>query len=275
MNFAHLSDTHVLCRRSQTNQLLELVDDGKKLAQAITAALNHPQKPELMIITGDLVHEGTAEDYAYFKSILEDNCKGIPYVVCLGNHDRRQAFWEGFLEKTGVAKPYVETTMINGLRIIALDTSPVDGNEIGEMPQEQLDYLAKELKTAAPKGTIVILHHPPQGFVLKGFEGLCPVRDAFANIVEGTDVKAVLSGHTHYLSCHSKNGVTYATAASTAFSMDNAKKGDLDFIDACSYNLGRITEDSVYVGTETVNYQYKTLLTMKAADMEKMLKNQK
>ena len=118
-----------------------------------------------------LVHEGTAEDYAYFKSILEDNCKGIPYIVCLGNHDRRQAFWEGFLEKTGVAKPYVETTMINGLRIIALDTSPVDGNEIGEMPQEQLDYLAKELKTVAPKGTIVILHHPPQGFVLKGFEG--------------------------------------------------------------------------------------------------------
>ena len=140
------------------------------------------------------------------------------------------------------------------------------------MPQEQLDFLKEQLKQPAPKGSVILLHHPPLGNVLAGFDSLCPRRDAFHEIVRGSDVKAVLSGHTHFVTVNTCDGVFYSTAASTAFSMDNTKSDGMYFIDACSYNLGRITDTGVYVGVETVGYQYNDLFQMSNEAMAQLLK---
>lgn len=274
MNFVHISDTHVLLEKPEANEAFNaslLVDDGTRLRAAIEKAKTYPEKPDVFFLTGDLVHEGTAEDYRFLKSILDGACGDIPYFIALGNHDRRAAFWEGFCGESGKQEPYVNSADFDGLRVISLDTSPVDGNEVGEMPQEQLDFLQKELEQPAPKGTVVLLHHPPLGNVLSGFDNLCPRRDAFHAIVKNSDVKAVLSGHTHFVSVNTCDNIFYSTAASTAFSMDNAQSDGMHFIEACSYNLGRITENGVYVGVETVGYQYKELYTMSNEAMAKLL----
>lgn len=278
MNFVHLSDTHILLEKPQENPHFNaalLVDaGGAKLRAAIQKARNYPQKPDVFFFTGDLVHEGKAQDYRFLKNLLDEACGDIPYYVALGNHDRRQAFWAGFYEEAGKSDPYVNVAMLDGLRIISLDTSPVDGTAAGELPQDQLSNLKNELKTPAPKGTVVLLHHPPLGNVLAEFDELCPRRDAFHTIVKNSDVKLVLSGHTHFLTVNTQDGIVYATAASTAFSMDNSKTDGIRFIDACAYNLGRITKDGVYVGEETVGYAYQDLYTMSSEAMAQLIKQE-
>lgn len=276
MNFVHLSDTHVLFEKPQENEQFNaalLVDDGSSLRAAIQKAVRYPQKPDVFFLTGDLVHEGTAEDYRFLKSILDEACEGIPYFLALGNHDRRGAFWEGFYGEEGKTDPYVAVDELDGLRVISLDTSPTDGNEVGEMPQEQLDFLKRVLEKPAPKGSVVLLHHPPLGNVLSGFANLCPKRDAFHEIVKNSDVKVVLSGHTHFLTVNTRDSILYSTAASTAFTMDNACVDAVRFVDACDFNIGRIAEDGVYIGAETAGKPYQTLYTMTHAAMAHLIQH--
>lgn len=54
---------------------------------------------------------------------------------------------------------------LNGLRVIALDTS-VPGFHHGELGADRLEWLAGEPATPAPDGTILALHHPPVPSVL-------------------------------------------------------------------------------------------------------------
>ncbi|WP_246271743.1 hypothetical protein [Amycolatopsis acididurans] len=84
--------------------------------------------------------------------------------------------------------------MIGGLRIIALDSS-VPGHGHGELSGGQLDWLARELATPAPDGTILAPHHPPLQDVLvpttsmRGVTGACFTRvDMFPDTAIATSV---------------------------------------------------------------------------------------
>lgn len=275
MNFVHLSDTHLLHSRpapgGTTYDPALVADDGSRLRAALKAAVAHPQRPDFVILTGDLVHEGEAEDYRFLRSILEECCQGIPYYVCLGNHDRHAAFWEGFMGESGKSAPYVTTVMQEGLRIVILDSSPEDGDAVGTLPQEQLDYLRDELKTSAPKGTVVLLHHPPLGNVMESMDDLCPRREELCELLAGGEVKAVFSGHTHFFTCNYADTVLYATAASTVMSMDNRVQSGISFIDTCSFNIGRITAQGVQIGFENLYEGHRTLARITPEMMAKMM----
>lgn len=59
------------------------------------------------MLTGDLVHEGTEEDYRYLRELIERERGGIPVIPVLGNHDFKQAFYRGYLgeERTAAIQP--------------------------------------------------------------------------------------------------------------------------------------------------------------------------
>lgn len=274
MNFFHLSDTHLVRPDQESGTSARknpIVDDGTRLKAVLQAAVNYPQKPDFFLITGDLVHEGEAEDYRLLREILEENCGGIPYYVCLGNHDRHAAFWEGFLGELGTAAPYYNSAMQEGLRIITLDSSPEDGCISGKVTPEQIAFLREELKTSAPKGTIVILHHPPKGTVYKSFEGHCLAVPELNELLESGEVRAVFSGHTHFMSCTAAGSALYATAGSTAFSMATREtEGGMTFTDQSVWNLVRLTEREIFVGTENMD-QNNVLLHLSEAEMSEML----
>ncbi len=71
LNFIQLSDTHLLKLRPVSGTAAydpaRITDDGAKLKAALRAAIAHPQRPDLLFLTGDLMHEGTAEDYRYLR----------------------------------------------------------------------------------------------------------------------------------------------------------------------------------------------------------------
>ncbi len=112
--------------------------------------------------------------------------------------------------------------LVNGLRIVALDTS-VPGHHHGEVSDAQLAWLARVLDVPAPCGTILAMHHPPLPTVADLAVAVELVdQHRLASVLEGTDVRAILAGHLHYSSFGSFAGIPVSVASSTCYTQDLA-----------------------------------------------------
>ena len=112
--------------------------------------------------------------------------------------------------------------LVNGLRIVALDTS-VPGHHHGEVSDAQLAWLARVLDVPAPCGTILAMHHPPLPTVADLAVTVELVEQhRLAAVLEGTDVRAILAGHLHYSSFGTFAGIPVSVASSTCYTQDLA-----------------------------------------------------
>jgi 3',5'-cyclic AMP phosphodiesterase CpdA len=164
----------------------------------------------------------------------------------MGNHDERPEFSSAFFgEQT--TEPLDRVYRVGGLRIIALD-STVPGYHHGELTLEQLDWLRDELKTPAPEGTLIALHHPP---IPTPIEIMAIIelqdQDRFAEVIRGTDVRGILAGHLHYSTSGTFAGVPVSVASATCYAIDNSGgPGSLVGRDAGqAFNLVHLYDDSV------------------------------
>jgi hypothetical protein len=116
--------------------------------------------PDLVVITGDLVDHGEAEEYDHFRVMLAP--LHMPVLVIPGNHDAREplraAFaGNGYLPADGFLQFVVEDWP---LRIVALDTL-VPGEVGGALCEERLAWLDRALAAAPERPTVLLMHHPP------------------------------------------------------------------------------------------------------------------
>jgi Icc protein len=107
--------------------------------------------------------------------------------------------------------------MAGGLRVVALDSTTPAGHH-GELAEAQLDWLRAVLSEPAAEGTIIAIHHPPIASPVRLIAGLLlhePER--LAEVVTGTDVRMIISGHTHHVSCGSLGGVPVWVAPANVY----------------------------------------------------------
>ena len=95
------------------------------------------------------------------------------------------------------ASPVHQVVDVDGLRIIALD-STVPGYHHGEL--DAAARLARcRTRRAAPKGTVLALHHAPIPTPVALMDVLeLRGQDELAEVVRGRDVRLILGGHLHY-----------------------------------------------------------------------------
>lgn len=217
----HLSDTHVAADGRDAN--------GVEAAAALVRMLHDARHiPELdaVIVTGDVADDGSAEGGAIVRDLVGAFAaeRGIPQFYCTGNHDDRDGFraalGTGHLGPDGTDRGTVlfdgscaAVSDLAGLRFITLD-SLVPGSTHGLLDAAQLGRLGDLLATPAPRGTVVMLHHPPlrigaqpdlDAVVLQNIEDL-------AAVIGGTDVRAVLAGHLHFQLSGSLAGIPVSVA---------------------------------------------------------------
>jgi 3',5'-cyclic AMP phosphodiesterase CpdA len=197
----------------------------------------------------------------------------------MGNHDDRGALREHLLGQRPSTEPLDRAYWLNGLRVITLDTT-VPGKHHGELAPEQLEWLAAELEFPAPDGTILAMHHPPVPCIQE-LAVLVELRGqaAIADVLRGSDVRAILAGHLHYSTSGTFAGIPVSVASATCYTQDLAGAVDAETgirptrgrDGAQAYNLVHVYPDSVVhsvvpaAGGETVGRE------VDAADVARIL----
>ena len=214
MILAQITDLHVgtpgsyIDRQSQTAAQLE---------RAVQHLCSLEPLPDVVLCTGDLVHDGQPEEYAVLAALLKP--LPMPWFIIPGNHDDREqlrtAFsHRGYLPAQGFLCYAVD---LGPLRLVALDTL-VEGMPGGRLCAERLAWLDATLSEAPKQPTIVIMPPPPfrtgirmmDDMGLEGSEGLAEV------IGRHPQVERILCGHLHRPIVKRFAGTVASTCASTA-----------------------------------------------------------
>jgi len=195
MIIAHISDTHLT---------LDAPDADRRLRDfALTIAdINAlDPAPDVIVHTGDIVHNGRRDEYAQAVALLAK--AHAPVYVLPGNKDDRtnlrSAFSaEGYFTAGCDFIDYVIEDY--PVRLIALDTlSPGHGR--GDFRREQGDHLIKLIGSEPHKPIAIFTHHPPFEVTVgpdrlhfETTEGIARLGDA---LQRGGRIVAVFSGHVH------------------------------------------------------------------------------
>ncbi|MFZ7088034.1 phosphodiesterase [Curtobacterium sp. RRHDQ10] len=255
----HLSDTHLIAADAD---LYGDVDSAARLAQTIAEIEASGARPEAIVLTGDIADKGERGAYDRVRRIIEPAAEriGAQVIWAMGNHDERGAFRERLFGLQATDRPVDFVYDVNGLRVITLDTS-VPGQHHGEVSDEQLDWLAEELSTFAPHGSILAMHHPPVPSV-QDLAVLVELRgqQALAEVVEGSDVRAIIAGHLHYSTTATFAGIPVSVASATCYTQDlNQFHGGTRGQDgAQAFNLVHVYGDTIVHSVVPIG-QYATV----------------
>jgi 3',5'-cyclic AMP phosphodiesterase CpdA len=196
MLVCQISDLHITAGGGLASGI---VDTAGMFRACVAHVLSLSRQPDAVVITGDLVDLGRAEEYR----LLRDMLAPLPMPVHLipGNHDDRGMLRTVFadhdyLPRTG---PFLQYALEDyPLRIVALDTV-IPGEGGGRLCAERLEWLDHKLAAAPSRPTLVMMHHPPfRSFIghmdAMGLDEPQGFRDVIARHPQ---VERVLCGHLH------------------------------------------------------------------------------
>lgn len=217
--FIHLSDLHFR-KQYEDWGLQSLLGKLPDVLERLTACLEEEKKlgVDFVLLTGDLAHDGTVEDYAALRDALNSTLGGIPWIALPGNHDNREAFCSG-LQCGGQNHELDAVYEVNGLRVITLDS----GTGIsGVVHSSQTKWLQSVLAESCEKGSLLAVHHPlvpnQEGLGIAQFDSDLP------KIIAQSDVIGVFCGHTHrnYMGTFAEK--PYFTADSMSYAFEESEQ---------------------------------------------------
>jgi 3',5'-cyclic AMP phosphodiesterase CpdA len=197
MLIAQITDLHIrplgkpAYRVSETNTLSE---------RALDAVAALKQRPDLVVITGDLTDCGLPEEYAVLRGLLAR--LDLPVLVVPGNHDRRETLIEGLAldARQVLDHGFVQFVAdLDGVRAIGLDTL-LPGHSAGALCGRRLAFLERALAEAEGRPTLIFMHHPPFDCGIRHMDAirLLDGADAFAALIaRHPNVERIVCGHHH------------------------------------------------------------------------------
>jgi 3',5'-cyclic-AMP phosphodiesterase len=211
---AQITDTHVSTPDSVNDRYFHTAEH---LERAVAHLNRLAPRPDVVLVTGDLVERGEAAEYARLRSILDRLT--MPAYVVPGNHDSREhlarAFADrGYLPREGFLHYTVEEWPV---RLIGLDTH-VPGEPGGRLCSERLAWLDARLAEAPGRPTLVFMHHPPfvtgmRAMDAMGLEG----GPALGEVIgRHPQVERVVCGHVHRPMTRRFAGTVASTSPATA-----------------------------------------------------------
>ena len=222
-----ISDTHLAGDKGHKLVGLNTLDS---LKQVIGHAIQHTGQPDLVLTTGDLVHDASREGYAILQQQLERLNAPVYYLP--GNHDLTSEMLVTCAKKQG-SFPFL--LQQSDWSIVLLD-STVIGKVGGSLNQQQLTALDKILSNQMEKNSLICLHHHPVkvGSAWMDKIALDNPEALFAIIDKYPQVKGIVYGHIHQEHAVDYSGIQLLgtpstciqfTAAQDKFGIDNRPPG--------------------------------------------------
>ncbi|AVK61289.1 3',5'-cyclic-nucleotide phosphodiesterase [Lactobacillus sp. CBA3605] len=257
-----------LTPRGQLSVHHQQLDPWHKLATIIQDIRTLPVQPDLIVLTGDLIHGGSATDYQRLHVVVhqmkaEFQCH---VRVILGNHDNREAFYAGYLPAN--PGPYYTSRMRIGRNDFYFLDSKVTGFEAGELALKQLQWLGKHLRQAPTKRAFLFLHHPLDGPTMQNMHyAILQNTSALLSVLRGHNIGGVFTGHVHFATTYLVGDrILNAVAEPAAYRIDCTDPQMHLVHESSGYQVITVERGQVGVATRQLLYRPAVIDTIRIAN---------
>jgi Icc protein len=247
MIIAQISDTHIAL---DTEDAAQRLSDFARTIAHINAL--DPQ-PDVIIHTGDVVHNGLPEEYAQAIATLSE--ARAPVYVLAGNKDDRANLRAAFSASgyLSLGSGFIQYAIeVFPIRLLVLDTLSTASNK-GDFCAERARHLIEMIDAEATRPIAVFAHHPPFE-VLVGpdrihFETPAAMERLREALQRSGRVVGLFCGHVHRPTTGAVGHIPATVATSLATTL---RKGEYaaELSDRPTYLLHRFSPDGRF-GTET------------------------
>ena len=228
---AQISDLHI---KQRGELAYRRVDTAAALTRAIATLNRFTPRPDLVVISGDLVDTPLAAEYDHLKELLAP--LDLPFAAIPGNHDSRELMRAalpglGYARSSGALH---SVRKVGDVDIVLLD-STVPGAAHGELDSAGLEWLDTVLGASTTRPALLFLHHPPfiTGITHMDVQNLRNAADLAALVRKHPRARLVAAGHVHRATLTTFAGI----AAAICPAPNHAVALDLDAHLPPSFNI--------------------------------------
>jgi 3',5'-cyclic AMP phosphodiesterase CpdA len=220
-SFVQISDSHIGFNRDPNH------DVTKTLQEAVDKINALVEQPAFVIHTGDITHLASAEQFDTAAQVMKSARASQVYYVP-GEHDVFTDDGKLYLERFGGGTlghgwqsfDYDGVHFIGLINVLNLKQGSgtgLGGSGFGQLGQEQLAWLQKDVKGLSSSTPIVVFAHIPLWTIYPEWGwGTDESEQALAYLKRFGSV-TVLNGHIHQVLRKVEGNVTFHTARSTAY----------------------------------------------------------
>jgi len=208
INILQITDMHLYANRDDCLLGLNTDDTFEAIVEDAAAS---GLSADLILATGDLVHDGSAAGY---QRVFEKLGRfGVPVYCLAGNHDEAETLKQSL--NTGLLR-YTDHTLEHNWQIVFLDSTLPD-SEGGHLGEAELATLRTRLEAAPGLHTLVCLHHQPVNIGSRWLDTMAVdnPEDFFAIVDQHPQVRGILWGHVHQEFDQVRNDVRLLSSPST------------------------------------------------------------
>ncbi|WMT90709.1 metallophosphoesterase [Pelagibacterium sp. H642] len=238
--FIHITDLHIGNPAVPDDHLFS--DTSATLTRVLEMIGTMDQTPRFIVASGDLTNRGDVESYYQLKAIMA--ATDLPVIYALGNHDTREGFYRGMLERsTDLDAPYDHDQVIAGVHIITLDTT-TPGQIGGSLTPEQFDWLAGKLDAHPELPKLIVAHHAPALGDNPPWDHWRTIdfdqSQKLAQLLKGRNILGILSGHIHHDRFSVWHGIPVIVGMGQHAATDILTLDVLRMVDGGSFGIGTI-----------------------------------
>jgi 3',5'-cyclic AMP phosphodiesterase CpdA len=219
--FLQISDTHIGFNKDANP------DVAGTLTRTIALVNAMPQKPDLVIHTGDITHLSKAAEFDTAAQLMSQ-MNVTELHTTPGEHDVADATVTEYFNRYGKAsdnRGYYSFDH-HGVHFVSLiNVLNFKPNGLGNLGQEQLEWLEKDLKGRSASTPIVVFAHMPLWTVYAPWGWGTGDADQAMSYLKRFGSVTVLNGHIHQIVQKVEGNMTFHTARSTAYPQPGPGEG--------------------------------------------------
>jgi 3',5'-cyclic AMP phosphodiesterase CpdA len=219
--FLQISDTHIGFNKEANPDVVGTLTKTIALVNAM------PAKPALAIHTGDITHLSKASEFDTAAQLLSQ-LSITELHTTPGEHDVADASVTEYFNRYG--KPSQGRGYYSfdhqGVHFVSLiNVLNFKPNGLGNLGQDQLEWLEKDLRGRSASTPIVVFAHMPMWTVYAPWGWGTGDADQAMSYLTRFGSVTVLNGHIHQIVQKVEGNITFHTARSTAYPQPSAGQG--------------------------------------------------
>ena len=218
--FVQISDSHI-GYHGEANP-----DPNGTLTEALQRIATLPQKPAMIVHTGDVSHLAKPEQFDAAEQLMKTAKLPVHYIP--GEHDTLVDDGKPFFARfnPGVKTGGWYSFDQSGVHFVALvNVVGLQAGGLGHLGDEQIEWLERDLKGRSASTPIVVMAHMPMWSLYPQWGWGTDDGDKTLVYLKRFGSVTVLNGHIHQVVQKVEGRVTFQTALSTAFPQPPAGDG--------------------------------------------------